>query len=43
MKPHANARVPRQAFHKWQIGTLIGLLHDIVEIPDGLVRVDEQN
>ncbi len=43
MQPQADARVPRHALHKRQIGMLIGAFHHLVKIADGLVRVNEQN
>ena len=43
MQPEPDARMPRDALQKWQIGPLVGSLHHIVEVPDRLVRVDEQD
>jgi hypothetical protein len=43
MKPHPDARMPRQTFHERQIGMLERTFHHIIEIPDGLVRVNQQD
>ena len=43
MQTEANARMTRHALQERQVRTLVGALHYIVEIPDGLVRVDEQD
>ena len=43
MKADVHARVPLKDFDERQIATSVGLLENVIEIADGLMRVDEEN
>ena len=43
MKPDVHARVSLEDIDEWQIATSVGLFEDVIEIANGLVRVDEKN
>ena len=43
MKADVHARVSLKDIDKWQIATSVGLLENVIEIANGLVRVDEKN
>ena len=43
VQAHANAGMPRQAIDKGQIGALVGLFEDGIEIADRLMGVDQEN
>ena len=43
MKADVDARVSLEDIDEWQIATSVGLLENVIEIANGLVRVDEKN
>ena len=43
MKTDVHVRVALQDFDERQIATSVGLLENMIEIADGLMRVDEEN
>ena len=43
MKADVHAGVPFKGFDEWQIATIVGLLENVIEIADGLMRVDEED
>jgi hypothetical protein len=43
MQAQANRWMLRQNFYKWQVGVLIGAFDHVVEVPDWLVRMQQQN
>jgi hypothetical protein len=43
MQTRADAWMARETLHKWQVRLLVGALHHIVEIADGLVGMNEQH
>jgi hypothetical protein len=43
MKADVHAGVPFKDFDEGQIATSVGLLENVIEIADGLMRVDEED
>jgi hypothetical protein len=43
VKANMHAGMPFKDFDEWQIATSVGLLENVIEIADGLMRVDEED
>ena len=43
MQSHANGRMPRQYVEERQVGLLVGAFDHVIEIPDRLVRMHEED
>jgi hypothetical protein len=43
MQTHSNGRMAKQHFDEWPVGVRVRLLEDIVEISNGLMRVNEKD